>query len=452
MSSRRQFLRNSAITLGGLMLGAPAFADLNISEKKKVIIIGAGFAGLAAAYRLHQRNIDFVVLEARNRIGGRVYSYNIDPDEDLIVELGAEWVGYSHERIRKLCNEFGLELFNNQFKTRLIRNGTFKDKDQWQYSQDWLRKFEELKNAYKGLSTEQQINMDKIDYWNYLRNNGCTGEDLELNELLNSTDFGESIRHVSAYSAMGEYVESNDTNEMDLKIRGGNDSLAEQFRCAIGKNRIKTEHVVTQIHQDKNVRVTCANGAVFEGTDIICAIPVYSAKNINWSPGLPEEISLAMNELQYARINKNPLLFSERFWKDESFDLVTDMPGHYFYHATKNQPSKKGVLISYAIGDKAPVIASQTNAYRAALTNLSFKPGFGNTAHLLEKQENYYWGADRYSHGAYALYGIGQWFGVLPVLSQRFERTLFAGEHLSEKWQGFMEGAIETGEAAAESI
>jgi monoamine oxidase len=132
--------------------------------------------------------------------------------------------------------------------------------------------------------------------------------------------------------------------------------------------------------------------------------------------------------------------------------MVTDLPGHYFYHATKNQQSKKGVLISYAIGDKAPVVAAQSDEWKADMINTSLRPAFGKTGKFLQKQQNYYWGDDPYSKGAYALYGIGQWFGVLPVLRRSFMQTHFAGEHLSEAWQGFMEGAIETGEAAAKKI
>lgn len=91
-----------------------------IGKKPKVIIIGAGFAGLAAAYQLHKRKKDFVILEARNRIGGRVFSHIIDEDEKLVIELGVEWVGNSHHRIRELCGEFNLQLFDNHLDTRLI--------------------------------------------------------------------------------------------------------------------------------------------------------------------------------------------------------------------------------------------------------------------------------------------------------------------------------------------
>jgi monoamine oxidase len=98
------------------------------------------------------------------------------------------------------------------------------------------------------------------------------------------------------------------------------------------------------------------------------------------------------------------------------------------------------------------VIQAQSDDWKAEMINMSLKPAFGNTKKMLKKQQDYYWGDDAYSKGAYALYGTGQWFGVLPVLQRSFMQTHFAGEHLSDAWQGFMEGAIQTGEAAAKKI
>ncbi len=452
MLSRRKFIRNVALGTGGLLLGADSFGNFVVGKKPKVIIIGAGFAGLAAAYKLHQRKIDFVILEARNRIGGRVFSHTIDEQEKLVVELGGEWVGNSHKRMIELCDEFKLTLFDNYLNTRLIYKGEYFDKDKWGFSKEWEKKFEQMKADYKKLTDAGAKKLDKIDFWRYLVNNGCSGKDLELKELMDSTDFGEDLRHVSAYGAIGEYAESDDTNEMDKKIRGGNDRLAYALKEAIGADKIMLQHKVQKIEQGAKVKVTCTEGRVFEGDFIICTIPTFSAKQINWQPALPADTQLAMNELQYARINKNASLYSERFWKDESFDLVTDQPGHYFYHATKDQPSKKGVLISYAIGDKAPVIKNQTDAWKADMINMSLKTAFGDTKQFLEKQQDYYWGEDEYSKGAYAMYGVGQWFGIMPILQRPYLRTHFAGEHLSDAWQGFMEGAIETGEAAAALI
>ena len=452
MTSRRDFIKGSSIVLAGSFFKAEQFQFL--AKPTSVIVIGAGFAGLAAAAQLKKKGVKVTVLEARNRVGGRVFSYNI-PDENLVIELGAEWVGKSHERIIEMCDEFKLELFNNQFDTHLVYKGKYYGKDEWRYSENWKGKWEGLIKKYKGMNKDEKDalnqSLDKYDWWRYLVNNGCDGMDLDLRELLDSTDFGESIRHVSAFAALAEYAESSEKNEMDYKIRGGNGQLAKKLAERVGLENILLEHGVSKVEQTKNsVKVTCSNGKVFTAAKLVCTIPTFSLKKIQWLPGLPKEKIDAINQLQYARINKHPVLFSERFWP-EDMDMVTDLPAHYFYHAPKNQASMKGILISYTIGDKAAVTANQDDAYHLDVISKALKPGFGDVQGKMEKQWNYYWGNDDFSKGAYALYGPGQWFTLRPALAKPFMNTHFAGEHLAD-WQGFMEGAINTGEEAAQAI
>ena len=453
MTSRRDFIRQSTLATGGVLLSSSSFERFFIGKKPKAIIIGAGFAGLAAALQLHKKNIDFVILEARNRIGGRVFSHTIDPAENLVIELGAEWVGNSHTRVRELCDEFSLELQNNQFDTHLIYQGKYYGKNEWDYSDAWKTKFQSLLDGYDKMTQADKVKLDKTDWWRYLVNNGCEGRDLDLRELLDSTDFGETIRNVSAFAALAEYAESSEKNEMDLKIKGGNSMLAQKIADTIGPDKIKLHHRVQRVVQQSKggVKVFCDGGESFTADKIICTVPTFAAQRIKWEPGLPAEQVNAMNQLQYARINKNPLLFRERFWKDESFDMVTDQSPHYFYHATKNQVSDKGVLISYTIGEKAAVVANQTDEWKANMIQQTLQPHFGDVKSLIDKQANYYWGNDEFSRGAYAIYGKGQWFTLQPILRRTHIHTHFAGEHLAE-WQGFMEGAIDTGEAAASKI
>ena len=451
MTTRRDFLKQSAVIAAGTMVLPNSF-NINLNAKPRVIIIGAGFAGLAAAYRLMKKGCQVTILEARNRIGGRVFSHVVDKDEKLVVELGAEWVGASHERMISLCSEFGLELINNQFNTHLTFAGEYSARGRWDYSSAWKLKFDNILEDYKKFTVEDKKKLDKMDWWRFLVNNRISERDLQIRELLDSTDFGESIRHVSAYAALAEYAESSERNEMDYKIKGGNSRLAEKMADWIGSESIKLKHKVTEVSQtDGTVTVKCANGTAFAGDNLICTAPTYALSKIEWKPSLPEEKIDAINQLQYARICKNAVLFNERFWNDESFDMVTDVYGHYFYHATKNQAGRKGVLISYTIGDKADVISRQNEKFKSDVIAQSLKPGFGDVKDKILNHFTYYWGTDEYSKGAYALYGIGQWYTIMPILKEKFMSTYFAGEHLAD-WQGFMEGAIVTGEEAADEI
>jgi monoamine oxidase len=216
---------------------------------------------------------------------------------------------------------------------------------------------------------------------------------------------------------------------------------------------IYLNHKVIQIKQEatKAVSVICEDGKTFIADKVICTTPTYALQKIKWLPELPSIQTESMNSLQYARIGKFPMVFVERFWKDENFDMITDTPAHYFYHATKNQEGKTGVLMSYAIGEKADVLSSVNKAQREAIILESLKPAFGDVSKYLNESLMYYWGTDAWSKGAYAMYGKSQWFNVMPVLKQAHMHVHFAGEHLAD-WQGFMEGAINSGESAVEEI
>ncbi len=297
MTTRRDFLKQSAIIAAGSVLLPNAF-NINVGAKAKVVVIGAGFAGLSAAYKLIQKGFEVTILEARNRIGGRVFSHPINKSENLVIELGAEWVGASHTRIKEFCDEFGLELFNNQFDTHLIYAGKYSPKGDWSYSREWTKKFEQIIKDYASFTEEDKKKLDKMDWWRFLSNNEIPDRDLEIRELLDSTDFGESIRHVSAFAALAEYAESSEKNEMDYKIRGGNGRLADKLAEKIGMDNIKIKHKVTEIDQTgKEITVKCINGSVFTCDYLVCTTPTYSLSKINWNPVLPDDKIEALNAL-----------------------------------------------------------------------------------------------------------------------------------------------------------
>lgn len=445
--TRREFIERSG-QLSTVVLATDLY-PFSIGKKPRVVVLGAGLSGLAAAYQLIQKNYEVTVLESRGRIGGRVFSHAIY--NDLTIELGGEWVGENHLRMQELCDEFKLNLIDNRFDTHLIYKGQYFTPKQWSFSEQWQFRLKKLLETYRELSDEAKMELDRIDWWRYLVQNGCDDRDLTIRELLDTTDFGEGLRHVSANVALSEYAESSEKNEMDFKIQGGNSMLVNKLADKIGRQNIHTKHTVIRVEQGKEVVVHCENGKTFKADRLICTAPTFAIQRIKWEPELPTAKQQALQELQYARINKHAMLFEKRFWKDESFDLVSDQTHHYYYHGTKNQRSTKGVLISYSIGEKAAVIAAQSNDWNAAEVDRTLGPSFGNVRQLLTNQANYYWGEDAWSMGAYAMYGINQWFRLQPVLKEDFLLTSFAGEHIAD-WQGFMEGAVNTGEEAAEKI
>lgn len=454
MATRRKFLQEAAWLSAGALLSATSIPWIKQAQAP-VIILGAGLAGLSAAYTLRQRGIPVLVLEAQNRLGGRVFSHRIDPRENLVIEFGAEWVGYSHTALRSLADRFSLRLNDNRFNTHLIYGGNYYRPDDWDFSSEWNARWEQIVNTYKQLPEDEQRKYDQWSWWRYLVDNGCTGRDLDLRELMDSTDFGESIRQVSAFAALGEYARNvpESQNQMDFKIEGGNQQLVEKLADAIGRSFIRTGVWVNEVEVLKEgVRVRAKDGSTFSGSHVISALPAFAVTRIMWKPGLPEEQRQALQHLGYARIGKHAMLFRERFWKSEDFDMITDGPAHYVYHGTKGQKSKAGVLIGYSIGDKAMVMDSVSDVQRLALVEASLAPMKTSWRSLLQKQERFYWGKHVHTAGAYAVYRPGQWTADHKHMAKPFGHVHFAGEHLDEEWTGFMEGAIRSGQAAALAV
>jgi len=130
---------------------------------------------------------------------------------------------------------------------------------------------------------------------------------------------------------------------------------------------------------------------------------------------------------------------------------VSDVTSHYYFHSTKDQPGKQGILCSYAVGEKADVLASQNNTRRTEVITTDLVPLEKRAPNLALDIQSYAWQRDKYTQGAYAFFRPGQWFTLRPILARPHGKVLFAGEHLAE-WQGFMEGAVVTGEAAAAAL
>ena len=460
--NRRKFIT----TLGGVAASAVlAPSVLTQRRQHSAVVIGAGFAGLAAAFKLKNSGWKVTVLEARDRIGGRVFSHKFK-DTDLVCELGAEWVGESHERIKALCHDFGIPLQRHQFDDYLLRDGRVSRPDEWGFSPPAKAAFEKIIAGYGKLTPVQKTKLDKLDWWNYLEKIGFTEDDLLIRDLMDSTDFGESIRHVSAFAALAEYAESSPHNEMDYKMTGGNVRLAEEFAKRIGNMNIRLLSQVDTITQRKGtVALTTFNvlpkgpGLVppidlrqtFYADAVICTVPIQSLLKIKFDPPLPPTQYEAAQELTYARICKNSVLYDERFWKAENFSMVSDTTSHYYFHSTQNQPGRQGILTSYAIGEKADVLASQSDERRMKIVAGDLTDFNDKAPKLARGIASYAWQRDPYTDGAYALYRPGQWFTIRPILQRPHGKVLFAGEHLAD-WQGFMEGAVETGEAAAALI
>jgi monoamine oxidase len=462
---RRDFLTGIAGAAAAATMGAPAV--LSQRRARSAVVIGAGLAGLAAAYKLKNAGWNVTVLEARDRIGGRVFSHK-DQATGLVCELGAEWVGESHERIKALCRDFNIPLQRHQFEDFLLRDGRVYRPGEWGFSPQAKQAFEKMIAGYDKLTAAQKTRLDRYDWWNHLERIGFTPDDLRLRDLMDSTDFGESIRHVSAFAALAEYAESSPKNEMDYKMTGGNSRLVEEFVNRVGSRNIRLSARVQAIQQRAGV-VSVRGFVSYPGPPgthqqfsmpgplnlnadaVICTVPIQSLLKIKFDPPLPAAQRTAAEQLSYSRICKNSVVYSDRFWKEENFSMVSDTSSHFYFHSTQSQPHQEGILTAYAVGEKADLLSSQSDERRMRIVAGDLRDLHEDAPKNARRIISYAWQRDPFTDGAYALYRPGQWFGIRPVLARPHGKVLFAGEHIAD-WQGFMEGAIETGEAAADAL
>src|SRR5687767_279739 len=292
---RREFITRIGVAAAGAVLAPNVISQ---RRRRSAVVIGAGFAGLAAAYKLKNAGWDVTVLEARNRIGGRVISHKFQ-GTDLVCELGAEWVGESHERIKALCSDFKIPLQRHQFEDYLLQNGRVSRPGEWGFSSKAKTAFEKLIKQYDSFTLAQKKRVDQYDWWNYLEKIGFSDSDLRLRDLMDSTDFGESIRHVSAFAALAEYAESSPKNEMDYKMTGGNSRLAEEFAKRIGRETIRLGKAVSSVSQARGTVTVRSGDEIFRADAVVCTVPIQSLLKIRFTPSLSTVQMRAAEQLTY---------------------------------------------------------------------------------------------------------------------------------------------------------
>jgi monoamine oxidase len=443
-------------------------AGVRTPKARSCIVIGAGLAGLAAAYRLTRAGWGVRVLESQQRLGGRVFSFRFYEARHLVCELGAEWIGADHHRMRGLCREFALPIERHQYAYAFWNGGPrsrFFKPGGWSFSKRGRRRYEAFGRTFRRLDPERDRaaleELDQSDWWTTLEGLGFTLNDRLTRDLMDSTDFGESIRLSSAYLAATEYFCSNKSDEMDFKIRGGNDRLINELAAAVrrGGGRVHIRSTVKTINQGPDgVELRLTDGRRYAAQYCICTTPAHCLNTIRWHPALPRDQQNAASQLQYSRIMKTAVLYANRFWRKErglGFSVFTGRVSDCCFESTFRQKGPGGILCSYAIGDKADDLAREPNRNTVmrwitedVASAIRPDPQIPLAPINMERQP---WQREPWIGGAYAFYRPGRWFRVRPLLARPFGRVHFAGEHLSEDWQGFMEGAVQTGEAAADA-
>lgn len=483
--TRRDLLKQTALALPALAALprlAPATepaAPAPAGKPRKIIVVGAGLAGLAAAYELSRKGHDVTVLEARPHAGGRVLTLRSPFADGLYAEAGAISFSDSYPHMIRYLKAFnlpmeelgprGIPVFHLRGKGFEIKQG---QKPEWPYKLNadekdlnmggLIRKYFSATEKLGDVSTpdwrpEPFLDWDRITLAKFLEGQGASAEAVAL--LGDSAWWGYGWSEVSALHRLVSDVALFYLGQKAYVIPGGTDLLPRAMAKAL-QERIRYGAPVVRIVQETDkVRAVFRQGGAeqsLEADRLICTVPTPVIRKIELIPALSARKREIFEKLEYSPVTRIFAQSRRRFWADAgragavSTDLPIDLVAEHPTAASANA-GPRAVLECHMKGDEATRVgALDPDAQLAyAVENLDkAHPGF--RSHF-EGGTSYVWGTDPWAGGGYAWWKPGQMSDWLPELVKPEGRVHFAGEHTS--WLArTLEGALESGNRAAREV
>ena len=443
-----------------------------------MLIAGAGLAGLAAARELERRGYGVIVVEARDRVGGRVWTVR-DGFGGMHAEAGGDLIDDDQEEIRKLAAELGIQearILRSGFSHYRLGNGGRRrmrsSSSGWRQT---ARALEPLTRAYK-LNREEwkgpiadAIASQSVAEW--LEQTGdrrslrigrkaMTGAivDLRATAAAMRGFFLADPDELSLLVYAEQFAAGDDPAKRTMyRLRGGNDRLPERMARGL-QSPVRLQQPARRIVQNKSsVRVTVQNthGRRTEITSdyAIVAVPAPLAAEIEYAPALPPAQRDAFARLRYGRATKTLLQFDRHPWRRSGRPraCATDLDIGAVWDSSEDQDEPRGILTLLAGGsasDATKVLLAAEGAEGIA-GQLGFF-GLGRTR--LTASRSITWEDDPWACGGYAFFDSSFPPAARRSLALPWKRVFFAGEHTSTSWQGYMNGAVESGLRAAEEV
>lgn len=450
-----------------------------------VIIVGAGLAGLVAARELREAGREFVILEARERVGGRIHNGVLSDGQ--WVELGGQWIGSGHERIHALLQELGLrtiplfdeghlvlDMLGNVGKMRsgkgaIPRLGPF-------VLADIGRGIAKFNKLAKSVPVEAPWNsphakvLDGQTFRTWIDNNLRTQAGRAYFDLFCRAVFAAEAHEFSALHAMF-FAHSNRDMESLMAVRdgaqqdrvdGGSAKLIEALAEPL-REHIVLDCVVQTIRQGEecseegahSVEVYDRSGRVWKGSDVIVTLPPNLSGRLHYAPSMPSWRDQITSQAPSGSVIKLFMVYERPFWRDVqlsgqaasdtgpvkvTFDLTP--PGY-----------QRGILMGFMEGEDARQWMDKTPTQRRAAFGECLVRFFGEQARHPVDYLEIDWMAEEFTRGCYAShYGPGVWTTYGPMLSQSVGHIYWAGSEYSMKWNGYMEGSICSGEQVVSDL
>lgn len=474
--SRRQFLKSGAAAAAAAGLATTTGGGIAQAQPDaRIAIVGAGLAGLNAALQLKDLGCDATVYEARTRVGGRCWSVT-DPTYGYVLDQGGSFVNSDHRDMLDLLSRFGLSLFDrvaDAESTGYPAEAYYFDGRQISERDvaDALRKIAHQITSDAVLLDQNwskwASKFDALSVTDYLdRHRRKIGAPFARVLLENAirTEYGAEPHQSSALQLLfllptvdGEHVEVLGYSDERYVVEGGVGQLPEAMAAALDVP-VQLGRVLTAVEDRMSTYLlTFADGQKVEVDAVIVAIPVSLLKTIDWKIKLPAQFRRYMRDVDLGRDEKTFIGYQRRLWRNpEGFinSVWTDQGYSAAWDGTQRQDDRKDGAITFFFGGAE--VASRPGpdelVDRFDQVIEGSKPKY--TGFNLATD----WTNDPFSRGAYvnfppgALTTYGGYFWIEGELSVAFRNLVFAGEHFSDLWYGFMNGGAETGRLAAEYV
>lgn len=474
---RREFLGLAAYTAS-----LPACAPLHVPARgkpKKVIVLGAGLAGLAAGYELAQAGHDVTILEARARPGGRVDTLREFADT-LHAEAGAQFVPSSHHLTLRYVKLAGLSVKPAipLFEARLFYVRGRHVVPNWGTKASWpfeLTPEEDRLGRYgmwdkyvgEALAALGDVTaphwpaepglaaLDRMSFAEFLRSRGASPGAVALLRVGYADLIGEGIESYSALQML-QGLALTRTDRQRYVISGGSDLLPKALAARLGA-LIRYRSPVVRIEPGaSSASVVVKQGERHErltAGHVVCTIPFSALRHLEASAPFSPQKQRIIEQLPYTSVCRIFLQFRRRTWRSQHLyvSAATDLPVKWVFEHTVNQPGRRGILEAQATGAEARKLGRMALADQAAFALSQLEQIFPGIREDYERAASKCWDEDAWARGAFAYFQPGQMISFLPELVRAEGRVHFAGEHTSA-WSGWMEGALESGLRAAREV
>jgi monoamine oxidase len=460
---RREMIRRSLAAAAGVLISARGgFAGQRSGPK--VVVIGAGFAGLSAAYELSHAGADVTVVEGRNRVGGRVISFR-DLVPGAAMEGGAELVGTNHAIWLDYAKRFGLKFIDiteEDAEAPIVLNGrrlkAAESEKLWEEMDAALSSMNadaaRVPDAFAAWSGPDAAAWDKRSTAEWIDSQSLsdlcrTGIDAQLVADNGVTTAWQSYLGNLA-QVKGGGVEKYWTETEVYRCLGGGQQIATKIVAELGPSRVHLRQPVTAIAvSDRGVTVT-TGAAKYEADYAVLAVPPMTWNRIAFTPRLHVSDTPQMGSNVKFLMKTRDL-----FWRVSHLgpDSLGDGPIHLTWHTTQRQKVAGAGVVAFSGGPAADTCRSWTAAertpnYLAALSKIY--PGIGAS---FERARFMDWPSDVWVKGSYSFPAPGEVTTLGPQLQEPLARRVFlAGEHTCYAFVGYMEGALQSGARAAKRI